>query len=190
MEYKSNGFLVAGAVITINGISYCGVDTNVWPADICSFSELTNPWWEDSAIDYEKVLLLDMENAVKYYAHCCSKGIPARLLYCESTTEGTFYEITPCTTGLEKALFLGYDYAYPNGDYYSAVLNDIIYRNLDFSNKWRPHLNKYGLFPSFETVCSFSEDRECTSILANRVSSYPVYELGSFSIFRIFQIGK
>lgn len=190
MKYKSNGFLVVGPSITINDISYCGVDTGVWPADVWPFSESTNQRYEDSVIDFEKVFLLDMESAVKYHRCCCEKGIPARLLYCESATEGTLYETTSSFAILEKSLFLGYDYAYPNGDYYSAIVNDIIYRNLAFSNRWKPLLNKHGLFSSLETISAFSKDRERTSILANKDSPYPVYELGQFSIFRIFQIGE
>ena len=188
MKCISNGFLVVGATKNINGISYCGVDTDVWPAETCPFSESTNQRYEDSFIEHTKVFLLDMESANKYFEYCCSLGIPARLLYCESNTEGTFYESTPFGPGFEKAIFLGYDYAYPNGDYYSAILYDIIYRNLDFSNKWRPLLNKHGLFPSFETILSFSKDRERISILENKGSPYPVYELGQFCIFRIVQI--
>ena len=188
MKYKSNGFLVVSPSKTINGISYCGVDTDVWPADEWLFSDPNSPRHEYSVIDYEKVFLLDMGSAAKYYEYCLSKGIHARLLYCESTTEGTFYEKNSFFDSLDKVLLLGYDYAYPNGDYYSAILNDIIYRDLDFSRKWKPQLNKNGLFSSFEVVSSFSKDRERTSILANNGSPYPVYELGQFSVFRIYQI--
>ena len=190
MKYKSNGFLVVGTPITINGISYWGIDTDVWPADVWPFSESTIQQYENSVINCEKVFLLDKESAVEYYEYCCSKGIPVRLLYCESNTEGTCYETKSSLTDLKDALFLGYDYTFPNGDYYSAIANDVIYRDLDFSNKWKPLLNKHGLFSSFETISSFSKDRECTSILANEGSPYPVYEPGHFSIFCIFQIGR
>lgn len=188
MKYKSNGFIVVGSSITINGISYCGIDTDVWPADIRSFSELAKLQCENCVADYEQVFLLDMKSAVQYYECCCLNGIPARLLYCESATEGTFYETTSFCTSLERAHFLGYDYAYPNGDYYSAIVNDVIYRELDFSSKWKAQLNKHGLFPSFETVSSFANGRDRALLLANKDRSAPVFELGQFSIFRIFQI--
>lgn len=190
MEYKSNGFLVVGTSKKINGISYCGIDTDVWPAGVCSFSGPSNQLYANLSIDYQKVFLLDRESADKYYEYCRTIKIPVRLLYCESTTEGTFYETTPFFTSLEKARFLGYDYAYPSGDYYSAVVNDIIYRDSDFSNKWKPLLNKYGLFSSLEVISSFSVDRERIMTQANESSPYPVYELGEFSIFRISQIGE
>ena len=188
MKYKSNGFVVVGPAITIKGISYLGIDTDVWPADVWPFSESAKQQYENSATDYEKVFLLDMKSAENYYEWCCSKGIPARLLYCESPAEGTFYETSSSFAGLERALFLGYDYAYPNGDYYSAVANDVIHRDLDFSNKWKAQLNRHGLFPSYATISSFANDRDRALFLANRGSPYPVFELGQFSIFRIFQI--
>lgn len=190
MKCKSNGFIVVGAPITINGYPYYGIDTEAWPAEVGPFSKTIAQRIDNSVADWEKVFLLDAESAVKYYAYCCSKEIPARLLYCEATAEGTFYEMKSDFVDLGKACFLGYDYAYLNGDYYSAVVNDIIYRNLDISNRWKPHLNEHGLFSSFETVNSFAKDRECTSILENKGSQNLVYELGKFSIFRIFQIGR
>ena len=188
MKYKSNGFIVVGTSITINGISYCGIDTDAWPADLWAFSELAKQQYKIFATDCEKVFLLDMKSAVKYYEYCCSNRIPARLLYCESTAEGTRYETTSFFAGLECAHFLGYDYAYPNGDYYSAIANDVIYRELDFSNKWKVQLNQYGLFTSFETISSFAYNRDRASFLANKGGPYPVFELGQFSILRVFQI--
>ena len=188
MKILSNGFLVVGDSITVNGIFYCGIDTDVWPADILPFSGSAKQRYDDAVTDCQKVFLLDRDNAVKYYEYCCSRDIAVRLLYCESFTEGTLYETEACSDGVKNAVFLGYDYAFPSGDYYSSVVNDVIYMNLDFSNRWKPQLNRYGLFPSFESVCSFSEDRKEVSVRANEGSPYPVYEPGYFSIFRVFQV--
>ena len=188
MKYKSNGFVVVGPATTIKGISYHGIDTDIWPADVWAFSESAKQRYEDSVIDYDKVFLLDMKSADKYYEWCCSNGIPARLLYCESPAEGTFYETTSFSACLERAVFLGYDYAYPNGDYYSAVANDVIHRDSDFANEWKALLNSHGLFPSYETISSFAYNRDRASFLANKGGPYPVFELGQFSILRVFQI--
>ena len=79
MKIASNGFLVVGDSITVNGIFYCGIDTDVWPAGILPFSEVAKQRYDDAETDCEKVFLLDRDNAVKYYEYCCSRDIAVRL---------------------------------------------------------------------------------------------------------------
>ncbi len=78
--------------------------------------------------------------------------------------------------------FLGYDYAYSGGSYYSAVLNDIVSKRIEeFSNI---RLNKNGLFESYEEISKFIEAR-------NRIKNYisdMVIEDGDFIIYKLCEI--
>lgn len=70
-------------------------------------------------------------------------------------------ECSPTLQRLNDANFLGYDLAYAGGDYYSAVLNGIgLHHNSHYRllEKYRPSLNKFGLFDHPELALQYIED--------------------------------
>lgn len=184
MNYITRGYLVVEAPIYINGIRYCGVDTNAWPIGLEFSSKLAAEIKEHAYGDLSFPLLIDSLSATQYHSACKIHKMKSRMLYCEVLHGDANNEITDCNN-FERCTFLGYDYAYPSGDYYSAIANDIIYRRGSLSERWRTHLNQYGLIPSAKEIHLFAQDRfellqkaECTESL----------EKGNFIIFRVFSV--
>ena len=184
MEYTSNGFIVTEGPELVNGIGYYGVDTNVWPIGQTFSSQLATEIKEIAYVDLAFPLLIDLPSALQYYSECNRLGISPRLLYCETECKNSsvviseFCNSTYCT-------FLGYDYAYPSGDYYSAVANDIIYRKDEFSIKWKTYINQYGLISSEKLIQLFAIERmEALQKNPNALS----FETGNFVIFRVFSV--
>lgn len=97
------------------------------------------------------------------------------------------YEIVHCQVGLmdgqswfalpHKHTFLGYDIAYPGGDYYSAVKNGLFYNPPDsLSAKYSRLLNANGLFVSYSLLESYLADfRE--QIPSEKSSDFKAYLL-------------
>ena len=80
--------------------------------------------------------------------------------------------------------FLGYDYAYSGGSYYSAVLNDIIAKRiLQFANI---QMNKYGLFETYERVKEFINLRESMKKVECFQKEY--LEEGDFVIYKLYEV--
>lgn len=82
-------------------------------------------------------------------------GIRYRVLFCE--TNKIFSQISDAQVCL-KSPFIGYDYAYTGGSYYSCVLNDIVSKHIVVFKYIQ--LNAEGIFDKYEEVKEFSELRE------------------------------
>lgn len=184
MRYCANGYLVTEGPTTISGINYCGVDSNAWPIGLTPLEKWVPIICEEALNDLSFPLLLDLGDALRYYAICKNVGKTPHLLYCEvlgDYSEGTIGE----NRNSPPYVFLGFDYAYPSGDYYSAVANDIIYHKGYFMTKWRHKLNQYGLFSRADQIQAFVKDRKNW---LNRSVHNHVVELGNFVVFRIFEV--
>lgn len=186
MKTIAKGFLVTSIAEVINGIYYHGVDTNAWPVGTCFSQKTATDLCELSNIDLSYPLLIDFNSAVQYYAECERQQKNVRLLYCEVSGCNSSMSL-PNYYNHSDRFFLGFDYAYPSGDYYSAVANDVIFRNGSLSSKWRQHLNEYGLFQNAEQVQSFAQDR--LAFLHNKsIDEHYYIERGNFSVFCIFRV--
>ena len=110
-----------------------------------------------------------------YIKESKKRNIKFRVLFCETTQKRPFFKE-------HKNLhlkFLGYDYAYPDGDYYSCLFHEI-------NNKYIPEfcnikLNKYGLFETEKEILSFIN-------LRNNLKDKSRLELGDFFIYKLSEV--
>ena len=77
-----------------------------------------------------------------------------------------------------KKRFLGYDYAYENGDNYSAVYNEIPFVFPQFT------LNENGLFQTKEEIQEYIFQRE----QFERTHAPYTLELGDFVVFEVYEV--
>lgn len=161
---------------------YQGVDGDNWYLNYCTHKELDvffkcnieKAWDDNSYVD----VCNNLEFIKKYSSISASENIKFKILAC--VTERQF----PQMVLEEKVKFLGYDYAYSGGSYYSAVLNDIISKRipqfLDSS------LNKYGLFDTYEEISAFINDRNSFNNTSGLQSEY--IEEGDFIIYKLYEV--
>lgn len=91
---------------------------------------------------------------IKLYCDLSEKNkIDFNILLCETDCSYPVFD-KECTS----KEFLGFDYAYSGGSYYSAVLNDIVSNRIEEFKTFK--LNKYGLFESIDFLKKFIEQRE------------------------------
>lgn len=105
-------------------------------------------WYDSRYVD----VCADISFMEKYIKLSKEKNIKFRILLCE--TERCFPKLEQIICNTK---FIGFDYAYPGGSYYSAVNNDICSRRIKFFKKYQ--LNEYGLFNSCEALKKFIESR-------------------------------
>ena len=121
--------------------------------------------WVAACTDLEyvrKYILVYEELGIKYRILVVLTDIPAPSIELDSNM---------------KLEFLGYDYAYENGDNYSAVYNEIPYV---FPNI---RLNNNGLIQTREEMDAYLKQRE------KFIDSHPKYtlEYGDFTVFKVFE---
>ncbi len=162
---------------------YQGIEGDNWYLNYTSFKELDiffeeniEKAWEDD--DYVDVCT-DMEYIQKYINISLQENINYRVLMC--VTEKEFPHMMLDTE--KDIMFLGYDYAYSGGSYYSAILNDIISKRIpQFSDI---KLNSYGLFELYEDVVNFVRFRE--TMKCNECSQTEYLEEGDFTIYKLYE---
>ena len=179
------GFLVTNNAFCHNEKKYYGVDTNPWEIWFkdCSFyspniREKYN--WESVMLSDEFVFLLKAEHANLYFENYRKKVNDARLLYCICTLEENIHALKNIQPTADYT-FLGYDYAYGGGDYYSAILNDVMIRHTLFQNRFA--LNKYGLLSSTDIMYEFIYTR---SEINRLVDNPMLFESGNFIVYKIY----
>lgn len=114
-----------------------------------------------------------MHYIYRYIEESKKRGIPYRLLLCESEIPRPVMKTPDC-----KRRFLGYDYAYAGGDNYSAVYNEIPFVFPEFQ------LNHNGLFQTEEAIRAYI--MECERFKKNHAPG--ALEEGDFTIFRLHEL--
>lgn len=163
---------------------YQGVDGDNWYLNDGSFEELDNFYeeniekaWEDN--DYVDVCN-NLEYLKKYIDISQKENIMYKSILC--VTEKIFPQMTLLLDANIK--FLGYDYAYPGGSYYSAILNDVIPKRIpEFIDI---KLNSCGLFDTYEAVMEFVNLRKRLQGKKTVVTEY--LEEGDFVIYKLYEI--
>lgn len=113
----------------------------------------------------------------KYVLFSKKLKVDIRLVLCETTLDFPRYNANNL-----KLEFLGYDYAYPGGIYYSAIYNDIFDDRIkEFCDM---KLNKNGLFDTEEELDAFIEKRE----YLKSVYSEGMFESGIFVKYKLYEI--
>lgn len=178
-----NGFLVTGMPVDRPGRQYCGVDTGAWPMGISA--EALRDEAEKGYINLSCPVLLDEDNAISYYVNCIESHIPARLLFCQCSGEASGFPAQSLPHTLRLKL-LGYDYAYPSGDYFSSILNEVLYGKSGLAGEWEERLNQYGLLASEADVSAYIKRRE--QLVQECGEEAAFFEKGTFSVFRLFEV--
>lgn len=187
MKINAKGFLVVSSPIDVNGIFYHGVNTNAWPLGEQFEMELAQSLCELSYCDLSFPLLVDFESALRYSRMCEKATLIPRMLYCEVLTNCTTYNL-PHFEKPQNSIFLGYDYAYPSGDYYSAIVNDIIAQGRPLAKQWKKHLNEFGLLPTKDELIEFIRAREALVEQQKENAQGTLCEIGFFVGFRVFLV--
>lgn len=100
-----------------------------------------------------------MDYLNRYLDACRKAEIKVEVLFC--ATERPYPKGDIDTENFEqKVEFLGYDYGYPGGLYYSCVYHELsIVNELCIANKFNGFKsNKYGLFNTYEEYWTSSEN--------------------------------
>ena len=161
---------------------YQGVDGDNWYLNYCSHKELDaffkcnveRAWSDNSYVD----ACNDLDFIKKYSFISASMNIKFKILAC--VTERPF----PQMVLEERVKFLGYDYAYSGGSYYSAVLNDVVSKRIP--QFLGISLNKYGLFDTYEEINAFVYNRKFLENSNGLQSEY--MEEGDFIIYKLYEV--
>lgn len=183
-----NGFLVTALPNTVNNYQYRGVDNDVWPVEVKRENNSLLSCIHENLIDMtDRPFLIDLQTLQAYLQ--AAKLQPVRTLYCEAESpEKAHYSQILHNKYAVKEFFLGYDYAWPNGDYYSAVLNDLIYRNIPSLEEHASRLNLHGLFQTEQQVTVFAEARKKLAMGLGKEDAIKLLEGGTFCKFKIFTV--
>ncbi len=155
---------------------YRGVEGNNWYLNCFQTFEkyynevIDKSWCNNNFVD----VCSDVKYIQKYISISMQKQIDFRLILC--CTESEF----PCFDfDVNHASFLGYDYAYSGGSYYSAIYNDIVSRRICEFRKI--NLNKFCLFNNIAEVKYFLQKR-------NKLNNKYYIEKGNYLIYKLYEI--
>lgn len=116
----------------------------------------------------------DLDYIYRYIEVSKELGIEYRVLLVKTDIPMPYLE---SDRGLETK-FLGYDYAYENGDNYSAVYNEVPYVFSEFK------LNENGLFQTKEEILEYISKRK----EYEKTHEPYTLEVGDFSIFKVYEV--
>ncbi len=178
-KLRNNGYIIQRKKSSI----YYGVDGDNWYLNYCSnkiyFKDFYDKNIDKAWQDFNCVDCCSDIEYIKYYVReSLELGIEFNVLLC-ATIKSEPCLVKEYLDGEEN--FLGYDYAYSGGSYYSAILNDIISGRIKEFREIR--LNENGLFDSYDEVNSFI-------LLRDKIKKQKNYVLedGDFIIYKITQL--
>lgn len=124
---------------------------------------------------------VDVCNDVGYIKRCIDisklRGIDYRNILCLTNKENPRMNQEDLNT-----IFLGYDFAYTGGSYYSAILNDIVSKRIKEFQSIR--LNDKGLFDSIENLLLFINKR---NMIKEKTEDY-IIEDGDFVVYKLYEV--
>lgn len=163
-----------------HGGKYQGVEGDNWYLDDYAggshFEEffsanIDKSWLDDTFVD----VCSDMAYIKEYYSASKQQNIDFRMIVCETD------RLNPVFEGSFPRVFIGFDYAYTGGSYYSAVNNDVASGRIGAFAGFE--LNEYGLFNNQIDLKRFIDMRErLISAGDDR------FEGGDFVIYKLFEI--
>lgn len=187
MWNEAKGFLIVDEPILINGITYSGVNTDAWPIGMNFNSEIARNICEISYQNLDFPMLVDFDSAMHYCRLCERAGKKPRMLYCEALIDHSVHNL-PQFANPQNSTYLGFDYAYPSGDYYSAVVNDIICQNKSLPTDWKNHLNGFGLLSTVDDLIKFVNERVYFAKEDEKYGQGMLFEKGNFVGFCVYSV--
>ena len=186
---NTDDLFIGGAHIMFNGIiiqrnqigRYKGVEGDNWYLNdkypelfeeyFCE--NIEKSWYDSNYVD----VCTDVHFVEKYIELSIINHIKFRILLCETEKE---------KPKIQKIVwnfrFIGYDYAYLGGSYYSAVLNDICSGRIEQFKDYI--LNSNGLFDNITDLKDFISKREHYK----RQYGNQLIEEGDFVIYKLYEI--
>lgn len=164
--FNANGFLVTKVPQQYEGsVKYSGIETGPWPLDEYIVQEKMS---DEEFQQYENVMdnfwldvkLMNKQQMESYVKICREMKESVRILYIETKGTEVSYDLYLHEQYAKTECFLGYDVGQCGGDYYSALLMDIILRPELLGEQFGKYLNQYGLFNEIEDVIEYIEMRE------------------------------
>ena len=189
MKFKlhNNGFIIKKET----EYKFYGLTDDIWPIDLdtpklekqvkkklfdyCE-SNVRRSWENDKVVEVSNNI-----DFINQYIYACELAdIKYQILFCCSEKE--IPQINISSQDLyEKFVFLGYDYAYPGGSFYSCIYNDLFFKRVHQFNCFR--LNQYGLFNNEKDLINFIDLR----IELQKKSSIHLFEKGDFVVFKLWR---
>ena len=172
---------------------YLGIEGNNWFIDLecekieehereyfykyyCENIEMA--WSNENCVD----CCSDINYMYKYQKICKENNIDYITLFCESEKNNPRWEDKNYHEIEDKLIFLGFDYAYAGGSFYSCILNDVMSKRIvQFSHI---KLNEYGLLSTEEEMIEFILLRE---ELKNKLGKY-TFEEGEFIVYKLWKV--
>jgi len=167
LKFNSNGFYIKAIEKGTYG-DYDGVEGDSWfqkranidlPKDKCNnwvnyYRENIDKNWADSNwCD----LIVDKNILCTIVDLCCQYNIVINVYYC-LTTKLHPSMCNNLSENICKKQFIGFDYSYAGGDFYSCVFSEIYSGRIkEFSNY---KLNRNGLFETESEITSYIEKRK------------------------------
>lgn len=186
MKFYDNGFLVKELEPAFAD-RYIGVETGEWSL---IYNDDPNLAWVVKYVDDNIALswdnpdnvdvCTDFEFIKSYYAACRAEGLNVEVLYCQTTSR---YPKCSVSNMELKMKFIGYDYAYPGGSYYSAVFSDIVAPSHNLFPQFRT--NQHGLLENEEQMERFIVERDKKS---QNKENEMLLEKGNFIVYKLWQV--
>jgi hypothetical protein len=191
IELHSNGFLVKriDSEYAKGFGQYKGIQGDCWPINEHSIPK-------EISVEETKYLSNFLENNImlngsdntyvdvcpniyflkRYINACLISGFKIQVIYCK--TQKRFPECDVDQNG-RNFKFIGYDYGYSGGDYYSCVYGDVkrIPEMAHFN------LNRYGLFNGESEILEFIKLRS----ELEKMKPHLTFECGDFTIYQLWE---
>lgn len=117
----------------------------------------------------------------RYLKFCENAKINYVILYCETEMQFPIWNMSNVKDFEEQIIFLGYDYAYPGGSFYSCIFSDVLSKRIPELSSI--HLNQYGLFSTEEEIADFIRLRGKLELLMPSGT----FEVGDFIIYKLWR---
>jgi hypothetical protein len=179
LRFNVNGIIVQ----KLQEAEYQGIDGENWYLNYLDGDDYYKDYF-DKHIDsnWRNQQSLDCCNDIGYIEAYGRKsrqiGVPFRLLLCATPKSCPLFLRDDTMLGK----FIGYDYAYPGGSYYSCIKNDIVLRRIAGLLDMR--LNEYGLIADERAMLDFINKRQ------QLTAQYPesMFEVGDFVIYKLWKL--
>ena len=137
---NQHGYLVYGERLSD---SYCGCDAYGY-----KYNEICEKYLHEPD-DYsdDTTAYLSWSAAEKCYKECRKHNIPVNIIYCQVADDDKT-AVAESSKSECRMIFLGFDVAWKEYDFYSSVYHDIISEYGVLNNQYE-RLNRYGLFSKY-----------------------------------------
>jgi hypothetical protein len=185
-----NGFIVKSVEEIYR--NYSGIEGNCWNIDedtegievqerkylynyYSQYIDLS--WTDENHVD----VCSDIKFINRYISTYLKANVKFEVLFCETLNERPSFNQFMESQTTDNFTFIGFDYAYPGGSFYSCVFSEVYSKRISaFLNI---ELNKFGLINSEEELLDFIKRRD-ELILKDEQG---IFEKGKFIIYKLWK---